>query len=252
MIQTGTLSKEQNSFLAHWDPRCKLIGFFILMLSFALVRNLMLLPFMAVTAFLVFFLSPVPASVLLPKLRLPGIFVMIYGLILVFGSGTTILFQMGPLALKAEGLLNFVVIAVRLFSILTLATVLFASTPITELTSAMQSLGLPLLLADMILFTNRYIFQLADDMQKTRYAARLRGFQGKSPASLQTFAYIVGTLLVRSHAQSERVYQAMTLRGYGQNQVPAKLKGKTTRQDLLALLAGVFLSGLFIIAQTLL
>lgn len=252
MIQTGTMTKEQDSFLARWDPRCKLTGFFMLMLSFALVRNPLLLPFMAVTALLVFPLSPVPTSVLLPKLRLPGIFVLVYGVILVFGSGTTVLIQVGPLALKAEGLLNFVVIAVRLFSILTLATVLFASTPITELTSAMQSLGLPLLLADMILFTNRYIFQLAGDMQKTRYAARLRGFQGKSLASLPTFAYIVGTLLVRSHAQSERVYQAMTLRGYGQNRVPAGLKRKTTKQDLLALLAVVFLSTVFVIAQTLL
>jgi cobalt/nickel transport system permease protein len=52
-------------------------------------------------------------------------------------------------------------------------------------------------------------------------AMRLRGFRSHSRSKwfrrsdLQQFATLTGTLLIRSYEQSERVYKAMQLRGYG-------------------------------------
>jgi cobalt/nickel transport system permease protein len=47
---------------------------------------------------------------------------------------------------------------------------------------------------------------------------RLRGFRQHSfsPGGLKTFAWLSGSLLVRSYERSEWVYKAMILRGYGQ------------------------------------
>ena len=48
-------------------------------------------------------------------------------------------------------------------------------------------------------------------------AMRLRGFRlkGYDRRSLNQMAAMAGTLFIRSYEQSERVYHAMTLRGYG-------------------------------------
>jgi len=45
----------------------------------------------------------------------------------------------------------------------------------------------------------------------------LRGFRERRLKSLGTFASLAGTILVRSYEQSDRVYKAMILRGYGQS-----------------------------------
>jgi cobalt/nickel transport system permease protein len=51
---------------------------------------------------------------------------------------------------------------------------------------------------------------------------RLRGFRQHSfsPGGLKTFAWLSGSLLVRSYERSEWVYRAMILRGYGQTNRP--------------------------------
>lgn len=48
-------------------------------------------------------------------------------------------------------------------------------------------------------------------------AMKLRGFQAHhlSPRNVSLLAALMGTLLVRSYEQSQQVYQAMMLRGYG-------------------------------------
>jgi cobalt/nickel transport system permease protein len=242
---------ERGSLIHRWETRHKLLGFAALIFGFAFVRDLRLLPLVLAASFLIYYLAALPFSYLLSRMRLPGIFLLALAIILPFGSGETVLVTLGPLALKLEGSLHLLLVAVKFVSILTLSVVLFASTPLTELIGAMRSLGVPSLLAEMLLFTNRYVFQLAGDLQRTRIAANLRGFKGKSLLSLKALAYIVGTLLVRSHAQSERVFQAMTLRGYGRESVRLAMAAPVSR-DRLALAYGLALAVSLILVDALL
>ena len=169
-------------------------------------------------------------------MKLPGLFLLTLALMLPLFAGTTVLVQLGPVSLKKEGCSSLVMIAVRFFCIIALATVLFASVTMAELVGSMRALGLPSLLGDMLLFTHRYIYQLAADYQRARTAARLRGTRMRSLSSIRTTAYIVGSLLVRSHEKAARVYQSMTLRGYGQ-QDAAPRKTAPRAVDLIALAA---------------
>lgn len=252
MISEATVSTAtRSSLLGRWEARYKLIGFLILIFSFALVQELRLLPVMLLTAFSLYRLTALPLSYLISRLRLPGFFLLATGLILPFWSGQTVLWQLGPLAVRLEGALSLLVIAVKFISILTLATALFASTPLPLLAGALRGVGVPWLLTDMLLFTYRYFFQLAGDLQRTRTAARLRGFRGKTLFSLKTLAYITGSLLVRSHAQAERIFQAMTLRGYGCSARRA-LEARPTPMDRVILAAVILHAAAFILAQTLL
>ena len=139
-------------------------------------------------------------------------------------SGETILWQWGPLTLRQEGCLATVLIVGRFFSIFTLGLVLLGTSPFLTTVRAMRSLGLPQILADMMLLTYRYLQDFATTLNAMQQAMKLRGFHSRyrsgslGPAldrNFQLFASLVGTLLVRSYEQSERIYKAMCLRGYG-------------------------------------
>jgi cobalt/nickel transport system permease protein len=86
----------------------------------------------------------------------------------------------------------------------------------------MRRLGLPVILADMTLLAYRYLYEIADTLATMQQAMRLRGFgQARqrwlriNGQAMQQRAMLAGNLLIRSYEQSERVYKAMRLRGYG-------------------------------------
>ena len=156
-------------------------------------------------------------SFLVNRLRYPGVFLLALALVLPLLSGDTIILRIGPLALRQEGLLDLLLIAVKFVSILTVSLVLFGSAPFLNTIKAMLSLGLPAVLADMTLLSYRYIYEIGDDLGRMETAMRLRGFRAHrfSRRALSVLASLAGSILVRSYERSERIYEAMILRGYG-------------------------------------
>ncbi len=238
----------ESNLLSRWEARHKLIGLLALIFSFSFIRDLRLLPLVVLITVIIYALSQLKFAYYWSRIRLPGIFLLMLALILPFGAGSTVLARFGPLALKLEGSLSVLLITVKFLCIFALVLVLFAGTPLQKLVGALRSMGLPALLAEMLIFTNRYIYQLAADLQQTQVAAGLRGFRGRSLRAFKPLAYIVGTLLVRSHNQSERVFQAMTLRGYGEESLSIGVDPVRTA-DRLALAAALLLAAGFIILQ---
>lgn len=214
-----------DSPIHRWEPRCKLLGLMTLMFAFAFVERGWLVPVMLAIALLLYALSRLPLSFLQSRLRYPGYFLLGVVALLPFFSGQTVLWQMGPLALRQEGLAALLLIAGRFLSIITMGFILLGTTPFLTLVSTLRSLGLPPVLADMTLLTYRYLFDLAETLSRMKLAMRLRGFgQARSGdrlplvprfPDLTGLSALAGTLLIRSYEQSERVYKAMRLRGYG-------------------------------------
>ncbi|MBC6452823.1 MAG: cobalt ECF transporter T component CbiQ [Hormoscilla sp. SP5CHS1] len=203
-----------------WEPRCKLVGLMALIFAFSGVQHLGLLPGMAALAIALYRVSQLPISFLLRRLRYPSFFLLGMVGLLPFVAGDTVIFSMGPLALRLEGCLAAVLITTRFLCIFTVALVILGTTPFLTSIKAMRGLGLPSVLADMMLLSYRYLEELGDRLRIMKLAMKLRGFRGNQPSyrNLRVLASLVGTLLVRSYEQSERVYQAMRLRGYGQSQ----------------------------------
>lgn len=200
-----------------WDARYKLIGLFGLMFAFSFVQQLRLLPLILLLTLIIFRVSRLPFPFLLQRLRYPGVFLLAVAALLPLFSGATILLRLGPLAVRQEGLLALLLIGGKFVAILTLAVVLFGSAPFLTTIKALRALRLSPILADMLLLTYRYLFEIGHDLQTMERAMRLRHFQpGRfSLRGLRALAALAGTLLVRSYERSERVYQAMILRGYG-------------------------------------
>jgi len=188
----------------------------VLIFAFSFVRDLRLLPVMLAVSGVFYIVSRLPLSFLLSRLRLPGFFLLMVAVLLPLLSGQTALCHIGPLVIRKEGCLDLLLIAVKFACILTTGIVLFGTTPFLTIVKAMRALGLPFILADMTLFSYRYLYEIGDDLKTMETAMRLRGFRGRHPGSLGILASLAGTILVRSYEQSDRVFKAMILRGYGQ------------------------------------
>jgi len=155
-------------------------------------------------------------------LRYPSLFLIGVVGLLPFSSGETVLWQRGSLTLHQEGLLAAVLIACRFGAMLTTSLVLLATTPFLTLVRTLRTLGLPWILVDMLLLSYRYLTEASATLANMQQAMRLRGFGrrprgwfGSQGCGWQQLASLTGTLLIRSYEQSEQVYKAMCLRGYG-------------------------------------
>lgn len=239
--------------LHRWEPRYRLIGLVALVFAFSFTQDLRLLPAMLAVTFALYAVSRLPFSYLLARLRAPGFFLLLVAILLPFLSGSTVILRLGPLALRQEGCLNLILIVVKFVSILTTGLVLFGSAPFLTTVKAMRALGLPPTLADMTLFSYRYLYEIGDDLERMETAMGLRGFRARRPSSraLSVLASLAGSILVRSYEQSERIYKAMILRGYGRAPRPRD-EFQTRPRDVVAL-GGVLLVAVgFVAAEILL
>lgn len=92
---------------------------------------------------------------------------------------------------------------------------LVATIPAPALGRAMTALHVPAKFSFLFLFTYRYLHVIAEEYGRLATAAKLRGFVPATDArTYRTYAALVAMVLVRSFDRSQRVYQAMLLRGF--------------------------------------
>jgi cobalt/nickel transport system permease protein len=235
----------------NWEPRFKLTGIMVMIFAFSFVQSLWLLPGLALISGATILASRLPFSFLLGRLKLPGVLLLVLAVILPFFSGSTALFYLGPLSVKKEGCLELLLIVVKFYCILTMGIMLFATTPFHTVIKAVTRMGLPQLLADMAYFSYRYIHELALYLKNTQTALRLRGFKPNRLNNLGVFASVAGTILVRSYEQSDRVYSAMTLRGYGQS-ASIGYNSRHSASDVVKLASALVISAVIIALEILL
>jgi len=208
-----------DSALHRWEPRHKLVGLMSLIFAFSFVQDLRLLPAMLAVTFILYLVSKLPLSYLLTRLRAPGFFLLLVAVWLPFVSGSTILLRIGPIALRQEGWRELLLLVAKFISILTTGTLLFGTASFLSMIKATRALGLPPILADMTLLSYRYLHEIGGDLKTMVTAMGMRGFRRRrlNGRTLGVLASLVGSILVRSYEQSERVYKAMVLRGYGRS-----------------------------------
>lgn len=216
-----------DSPIHRWDPSAKLIGLMALIFAFAFVEALWLIPALLAIVTGLYAASRLPLRYLRPRLRYPGYFLLGVVIGLPFLSGETVLWRWGILTLRQEGIEAMVLVVCRFLAILVTGLVLLGTTPFLTLMKTMRSLGLPQIMVDLTLLTYRYLHDLRAQVAAMQQAMRLRGAGSRAARGrrqvpflpnlhdLNQFAALAGTLFVRSYEQSERVYKAMRLRGYG-------------------------------------
>jgi cobalt/nickel transport system permease protein len=99
------------------------------------------------------------------------------------------------------------------------ALLLVGTTPLTGWTAALESWRVPRMLILVIQFVYRYLFVIAEQAQRMRWAALCR--KGAQSGSFRLAAGLVGVLFARSWQRADGIYHAMLARGFRGRFVPA-------------------------------
>ena len=148
------------------------------------------------------------------------------------------------LTISQPGLIQFVSIAIKSWLSLMAAILLSSTTRFEDLLSAIRQLGLPKLLVSIISLMWRYLSLMVDE---ARSLARARDSRSAGKSGKGTLIWragvtgkMVGNLLLRSLERSERVYAAMSSRGYTGEPL-YRISSPLTKKDYIILSAGILL-----------
>ncbi len=155
-----------------------------------LLRACAVLPFVAGAALLLPLRTPGPAWLVLP---LPG---------------------GGQVPLSQTGLALAAALGAKAYLAGLASALLAASTPFPQLLRGLRGLGLPALPTLIVAFVVRYLAVVGDEARRLQRAAAARGFGPRSPQRLRTAGALLCALLLRSFARAERVFLAMSARGF--------------------------------------
>lgn len=190
------------SRLRNFDARIKLICTVSLVVVIALLRELE--PLLIVLAFVLVLLglSNIPRRHIAKSYAFAVPFVGFAALTLLLTNGID------------AALVMFVRISASVLVLLTLVS----TTPFYKMLGAFRALHMPRVMADLILFTYRFIFLFLDEMERMRIARIARGFNGGrnllDKLAFKTLGATIGMTFVRANARATNIYDALLSRGY--------------------------------------
>lgn len=181
------------------DARWKLTALTALLISVLLLRPLWSLIALAASLVVIAVIARAPIRRLLAQaLRLE-----------LFLLGVVVLGLLRPDGVK------FALHLLARGSVSALATaLLLVTTSRAELLRALERAPLPGLLRTTLSLTARSLFLLREESLRLARARRARSFDGGRVAEWKAGGERVGSLFVRSTARAERIYHAMTARGW--------------------------------------
>ena len=213
------MSSKNSRFIAfeNWDTTLKIPSLFLLMMSMAFIRDQRLMILLPSVAAFLFTASGVRFRILLLRFRTPVLFLLFVSVFLILFSGGTPLFTVGPVVLSFQGTILALNTCVRVLSVITIGIVMVHTTPLSGLSEKLKRIHIPPILVDIGVMTGRYIMVIGEDHSKMKNARKLRGYVpgGSLVKRFKVIVPAAATLLIRGFQQSEMVFNAMHMRGYG-------------------------------------
>lgn len=204
-----------DSYLHRADPRAKVAVAFTFALCIAPVRTLPVAACALAVAALLTASARLDARRFFRRLLLVNVFIAFLWMFLPFSTPGTAMWHMGPLAATVEGVSEAALVTLKSNAIVLALISLAATSGITETGHALAALGVPRKLSLLLLFTWRYLHVIEQEYHRLFTAARIRGFVPSTGMdTYRTYANLAGMVLVRSWDRSQRVQQAMRLRGF--------------------------------------
>jgi cobalt/nickel transport system permease protein len=94
--------------------------------------------------------------------------------------------------------------------------------------------GVPELFVTQLLLVYRYSFLLAEEAGSIKKARDIRSFNGKGK-DLFTTAKLIGSLLIRTTSRAEKIFMAMTARGFQSGLAKKTETPPFTKSDIASL-----------------
>jgi cobalt/nickel transport system permease protein len=188
--------------LARLDPRWKLATVGVSALIFALLRTLPAIAASATVVVVTLIAARPSRTWLMGRM---GLFAFFLGPFLL----------LMPLTQGHDGWRQMPIVGLRALALFGSTLVVLGTTPFPETLAAAQSLGVPPLVARLMMMSWRYVYLLADEFGRIRTALRSRGFRATPTRhGYRTVGNVVGAILVRGANRADRVADAMHCRGF--------------------------------------
>jgi cobalt/nickel transport system permease protein len=126
-----------------------------------------------------------------------------------FVLGVAILALFGP-----GGWRLFLFLVAKCTVCLLTMVLLSSTTPFSDLLRVMKAARMPALLVTTVSLMYRYLFVLLDEAQRMKRARMSRTFAAGRSRSWRTRSTVVSQLFLRASERAERIYAAMTARGW--------------------------------------
>ncbi|KFD41828.1 hypothetical protein HX99_05870 [Peptococcaceae bacterium SCADC1_2_3] len=214
--------KKQGSFWHSFDPRLKIIIIFCFIALISGIHHRLTL----VLIFWILFLATLLARLSLIKFIRRTVWVLpLTGFLIVFLPFTVPgepLKQLNAglffLTITKEGIDKALILTLRLCASLLALNLLVAKTSFYNLMGALRALKVPVIFVQLVEFTWRYLYVLNHELQRMLFARRARAFKPGNNLfhffTFKTLGQLIGVLFMRSWERGERVYLAMTARGF--------------------------------------
>ena len=112
------------------------------------------------------------------------------------------------------GIQVFVNVLIRAWLSILCLVWLSSTTRLTDLLQGLEKMHFPRVLIIIMSFMYRYIFVIVDETMRMKQAMDSRNTGGNSIHQWRTVGRMVGILFIRSYERGERIFTAMTSRGY--------------------------------------
>lgn len=204
-------------------PLVKLIvtsAYLMFVVSFGKYDVLRLLPFVFYPVFLISF-ADIPLKPLFSKMMVVVPFIFGIGVFnLIFDTDVIIYINKIPVT---YGEAAFVSLCIKCVLTVLAALLLIATTGMDNVIRSFRILRIPKIFAVQILLMYRYISVLLEEAARIWNAYKMRA-PGQKGIKFSMWGPLTGQMLIRTYERSQRIYQAMLLRGFKGEYTVNKLK----------------------------
>ncbi|MFV0423708.1 cobalt ECF transporter T component CbiQ [Oleidesulfovibrio sp.] len=207
-----------SSILHRLDPRVKSVAAFFLSCIVAVCVQIQVAAGALLLGGVLTVAARLPVGPLLRRLLAVNLFVLFLWAVLPFTYPGETVSMVAGLPVSRQGIQMAFMVTLKSNAIVLLFISLVATSNAAALGHALCRLRIPRKLVFLFLFTYRYVHVLVQEYERLRTAARLRGFVPDTGMhTYRTVANMLGMVILRSLDRSQRVYQAMLLRGFNGN-----------------------------------
>jgi cobalt/nickel transport system permease protein len=194
----------------------------------------------------------IPGRLLMQRLATPLVVAAILLVTQAVFFGNTPLLQItfagASVTFHVEGVMRGLVIVCRVLSGVSLVLFLSMSTSADKLFRAATWFRVPPTLIEIAILMYRYIFVLSDEMIMMQAAQRIRLGYRSWIVTIRSLSSLGACIILRAYDRAERVFEAMSVRGYAGIRVDQGLEF-CRRDGWTAALLGLILAGLYLIGQ---
>jgi cobalt/nickel transport system permease protein len=173
--------------------------FIILIVVVSPLRTVVPFPAAALLLILLIILSKIPAFFFLRRLLVFEPFVVVIAAVSL---------------LQPSGGLKFASVIIKSTLSLTAVLLLSNTTPFTEVLGVMRRVHVPSVFVTVLALMYRYVFVLIDEMQRMTRARLSRTFRSGRLRAWRSASTIISQLFLRSTERAERIFAAMSARGW--------------------------------------